>query len=252
MTHRLARLAPAIFLLIVAGVWELASRSGFVDVRLLPPLSEVLPVLGRLLESANFRADLGLTTLEVLVSFIIVVPLGIGVGLYLGEQPKAYALFGPTLNLLLSVPKSIFLPVFIFAFGIGFGQKVVYAVTLAFFIVVLTGIAAARSVPAGLVTMARACGASPAQVYLQIYLPAMEPMIIEGARTGFIYTITGVLIAEMYGSPRGLGRLIFAWGESSRMAELLACVVLVVVLTIAINEALRAFEDMRRGRRSQT
>jgi NitT/TauT family transport system permease protein len=141
MTHRLARLAPAIFLLIVAGVWELASRSGFVDVRLLPPLSEVLPVLGRLLESANFRADLGLTALEVLVSFIIVVPLGIGVGLYLGEQPKAYALFGPTLNLLLSVPKSIFLPVFIFAFGIGFGQKVVYAVTLAFFIVVLTGIA---------------------------------------------------------------------------------------------------------------
>jgi ABC-type nitrate/sulfonate/bicarbonate transport system permease component len=79
----------------------------------------------------------------------------------------------------------------------------------------------------------------------------MEPLIIEGARTGFIYTVTGVLIAEMYGSPRGVGRLIFAWGESFRMAELLASVLLIVVLTIAVNETLRGLEDMRRAHRSR-
>ena len=97
--------------------------------------------------------------------------------------------------------------------------------------------------------MAHAYGATRRQIYVQIYLPAMEPLILEGLRTGLIYTITGVLIAEMYGSPRGLGRLIFAWGESSRMPELMAAVTLVVVLTIAANECLRAVEDMRRNRR---
>ncbi len=138
---------------------------------------------------------------------------------------------------------------FIFAFGIGFLQKVIFAVTLAFFIVVLSGIAAARSVPAGLVTAARSFGATRAQIYLHIYLPAMEPLIIEGLRMGLIFTVTGVLLAEMYGSPRGVGRVIFAWGEMFRMPELFAGVLLVVAATIACNELLRAVEDVRKARR---
>lgn len=245
----LVRAAPVVFLGLLALLWEVASRSGMADPRVLPPFSDVVVVLWSLLHSPGFLADLGVTALEVLVAFLIVVPLGLGVGLYLGERRRAYDAFAPALNLLLSAPKSIFLPIFIFAFGIGFGQKVIYAVTLAFFIVVLTGVAAARSVPRGLLGMARAFGATQRQVYLQVYLPAMEPMILEGARTGFIYTVTGVLIAEMYGSPRGIGRLMFAWGESYRMPELLASVVLVVVLTVFINEAIRWLEDQRRGSR---
>ncbi|MDB5534540.1 MAG: ssuC 10 [Hyphomicrobiales bacterium] len=251
MTQLLPRLAPALFLALIALVWEAASRSGFADPDVLPPFSHVMVVLWGLVGSAGFLSDLGLTALEVAVAFLIVVPLGLVAGLYLGEKPEAYRLFAPLLNLLLSVPKSIFLPIFIFAFGIGFGQKVIYAITLTFFIVVLTGIAAARSVPAGLVNMARAFGASKRQIYLEVYLPAMEPLIIEGARIGFIYTVTGVLIAEMYGSPRGIGRLMFAWGESFRMSELLASVVLVVVLTVSVNEVLRWLEDRRQAHRSR-
>jgi NitT/TauT family transport system permease protein len=158
-------------------------------------------------------------------------------------------MFAPALHLLLSIPKSIFLPIFIFAFGIGFLQKVIFAVTLAFFIVVLSGIAAARSVPAGLTTAARSFGATRAQIYLRIYLPAMEPLILEGMRMGLIFTVTGVLLAEMYGSPRGIGRVIFAWGEMFRMRELLAGVLLVVLITILCNEALRSIEEFRRARR---
>ena len=236
--------------MLVAAVWESASRTGLADPTVLPQFSHVMVVLGGLVMSASFLSDLGLTALEVGVAFLIVVPLGLLAGLYLGEKPEAYRLFGPLLNGLLSVPKSIFLPIFIFAFGIGFGQKVIYAVTLTFFIVALTGIAAAQSVPIGLVNMARAFGASKRQIYFAVYLPAMEPLIIEGARMGFIYTVTGVLIAEMYGSPRGIGRLMFAWGESFRMAELLASVVLIVVLTVFVNEILRWFEERRQAHRS--
>jgi NitT/TauT family transport system permease protein len=153
------------------------------------------------------------------------------------------------LNLLLSIPKSIFLPIFTFAFGIGFLQKVVFAVTLAFFIVVLSGIAAARSVPKGLVAAARSFGASRLQIYLRIYLPAMEALIVEGLRMALIFTITGVLLAEMYGAPHGIGRLIFAWGEMSKMPELFASVLLVVGLTVILNELMRLIEDLRRASR---
>lgn len=249
MNGWLVRLSPLILGLGVAVVWEAASRFGLADRELLPPFTHVMSVLCGLLQDQRFLADLGFTLAEIAVSFLIVGPLGLAAGFWLGENPTAYRLLNPALNLLLATPKSIFLPIFIFAFGIGFAQKVIYAVTLAFFIVVLSGIAAARSVPEGLVTAARAFGASRRQIYLEIYLPAMEPLIIEGLRMGLIYTTTGVLVAEMYGSPRGIGRLIFAWGEMYRMPELLASVVLVVALTVLANELIRWVEDIRRARR---
>jgi ABC-type nitrate/sulfonate/bicarbonate transport system permease component len=53
----------------------------------------------------------------------------------------------------------------------------------------------------------------------------------------------------MYGAPRGIGRVIFAWGEMLRMRELFAGVLLVVVATIIGNEILRSIEEFRRARR---
>jgi NitT/TauT family transport system permease protein len=245
------QLGPVIAVAVLLLAWELASRLGWTDPRLLPPLPEVLSVLAGLLQQEGFRGDLAITLGEIAVSFAIAGPLGLAAGFLLGENRAAYRMFAPALNLLLSTPKSIFLPLFIFAFGIGFLQKVIFAVTLAFFIVVLNGIAAVRSVPAGLVTMARSAGAGRLQIYGRIYLPAMEPLILEGLRMGLIFTITGVLLAEMYGSPRGIGRVIFAAGEMTKMRELFACVVLVVVVTVILNESLRLFEEFRRaGRRA--
>ncbi len=249
MRKWIPRLVSLVLLSTFAAAWEFASRTGLVDPRLLPPLSEVLRALAGLLQEPRFRGDLGITLSEIAIAFAIVGPLGLVVGFFLGENILAYRMLAPALHLLLSIPKSIFLPIFVFAFGIGFLQKVIFAVTLAFFIVVLSGIAAARLVPSGLALAARSFGATRGQVYLQIYLPAMEPLIIEGLRMGLIFTVTGVLVAEMYGAPRGVGRDLFAWGEMMKMPELLAGVLLIVAATIACNEILRTIEDFRKARR---
>jgi ABC-type nitrate/sulfonate/bicarbonate transport system permease component len=249
VTASMTRLGPTVAIFLLLLVWEAASRFGWTDPRLLPPLSDVLTTLTGLLQQERFREDLAITLSEIAVSFAIAGPLGLTAGFLLGENRAAYRALAPVLNLLLSTPKSIFLPLFIFAFGIGFLQKVIYAVTLAFFIVVFNGIAAVRSVPAGLITMARSVGARRLQIYRQIYLPAMEPLILEGLRMGMIFTVTGVLLAEMYGSPRGVGREIFAAGEMLKMRELFACVLLIVVVTVVLNESLRILEEVRRLQR---
>jgi ABC-type nitrate/sulfonate/bicarbonate transport system permease component len=70
----------------------------------------------------------------------------------------------------------------------------------------------------------------------------MLPLILTGLRLGMIFCIIGVLLAEMYASRRGIGRLIFTWGEGYQVPQLLAGIVLVSVLTIAVNEAMRLGE----------
>lgn len=232
----------------LALLWELSGRNRWIDPDMLPPLSKVLGVVGRLVVDKGFIADMTVTALECLVASAVVVPLGLLVGFALGESRSLERVLNPPLQLLMTVPKSIFLPVFILMLGIGFAQKVIFAVVLAFFIVVPTGMAAVQSVPPGLVLAARAFGATRAQIYTRIYLPAMAPVVIGGVRLGIIFAIHGVIFAEMYASSVGVGKSILTWGESFQMDYLFAAVLIVVGFTVALNEIMQAIENRARAR----
>jgi NitT/TauT family transport system permease protein len=142
----------------------------------------------------------------------------------------------------MATPKSIFLPVFILAFGIGFAQKVVFGATLAFFVITINAQGAVRSMPSGFVKLARSMGASKGQIYGQIYIPAMAPYIISGLRIGLIFVVTGVLSAEIYSASAGFGRAIANWGEYFEMPKLFAAVLLIVIFSVAANTILSVLE----------
>jgi ABC-type nitrate/sulfonate/bicarbonate transport system permease component len=235
------------FAVALLGGWELTARLAVVDADLLPPLSMVCAILWRFLHDPVFIADLELTASEVAVAFLIAAPLAISTGFLLGERLHLAEAFNPVVHFILAVPQSIFLPVFILAFGIGFLEKILFGITHAYFVIVVNSFAAVRSIPRPLVAAARVFGATRAQIYTRIYLPAMLPLILTGLRLGMILCIIGVLLAEMYASRRGLGRLIFTWGEGYQIPELLAGIVLVSVLTIAVNETMR-FAELHVGR----
>jgi NitT/TauT family transport system permease protein len=248
MNRRIPTLGRFLFVAGVLVLWEAAPRVGLVRPSDLPPLSTILPVLWGLLHQPRFLADLGYTVLEVVIAFLIVAPLALAVGFFLGENERAERVFGPGLNLMIAVPKSVFLPVFILALGIGLTQKVVFAMSLAFFVIVPSAIAAVHSIPKALVTAARSFGAGRWQMYLHIYAPAMAPVVLGGLRLGVILTVFGVLFAEMYASSMGIGRRIFAWGELGEMPQLFAAVLLIVILTASLNAAMQACENYSRSR----
>ena len=240
--RRTALLGQVLFVCAVLGGWEGVSRWGWVDRALLPPFSSVIQLLWGFLQSPAFLADLQVTGVEVLVAFLIGAPLGISIGLLLGEKLHWGEVVNPMMHFVLAVPQSIFLPIFILAFGIGFVEKVIFGVTHAYFVIVVNTVAAVRAVPPPLVIAARSFGATPSQIYTRIHLPAMLPLVVTGLRLGMIFNVIGVLLAEMYSSTRGIGRLIFAYGESFQVTELLAGILLVSVATIALNELMRLWE----------
>lgn len=227
---------------LVAALWEFAPRVGLADSTLLPPFSEVLKQLVTLLSEGSVVKDLAITASEVALAFAIVAPLGVGCGLLLAENDYLGRVFKPFFYFLASVPKSVFLPAFILLFGIGFGQKVAFGVFQAIFVLVISTVAAVASVEPELVKLARAYGASRARIYTEIYWPSMLPFIVEGMRLGVIFSITGVVFAEMAVARAGMGARIATWGQTFQMPDLYAGVLLVSLLSITVNEALRAYE----------
>ena len=232
-------------LLLLAAVlllWEALPRLGFVNAMLLPPLSDVIAALVQSLGRADVHMALGVTAAEVVVAFVIAVPLGAALGILSAENAYFGDIFKPMLFYVFSVPKSIFLPMFILVFGIGFPQKVAYAAFSTIFIVIMSASAAVESVKAEHLLVARSYGATQAQILRRVYIPSMLPILLEALRISMIFNFTGVMIAEMYASRVGIGRLIADWGENFEMAKLLAGVILLAAAAMAFNEAVRSLE----------
>jgi NitT/TauT family transport system permease protein len=235
-------LTRILLLSLVLVAWECLPRFGIVNPRLLPPFSDVLTMLGQLLGRPQVQEATWVTAAEVIVAFLIAVPLGAAIGVLIAENDYFGEIFRPILFYVFSIPKSIFLPMFILIFGIGFGQKVAYAAFSTTFVVIMSAAAAVESVRADHVLVARSYGATRSQIFMRVYVPSMMPVLLETLRISMIFNFTGVMIAEMYASRTGIGHLIANWGENFQMRQLFAGVILLALVAIAFNEAVRYLE----------
>jgi ABC-type nitrate/sulfonate/bicarbonate transport system permease component len=236
---QLARLGVVALLFVL---WEGFVRTGIVSKTFLVGPSDIFKAIPPLVAAGDLLPALGTTALELLLGTLISIPTGVLVGFTVAESPALQRSVAPVLYLWTAIPKSLFLPLFVLALGVGVDQKVVFAVFQAFFVIAVATIAAVRGVPPGLLLVGRALRASRRQTYLKIYLPYTLPAILQGVRLGVIFAASGVLFSEMLVSRVGLGRLIAIWGTGYQLANLLAGVLMAGAGAIALNEILRAVE----------
>src|ERR1700754_2742013 len=224
------------------AIWEMLSRTGIVNPRLLPSASDTLATLGDLLQRASVRSDLVVTASEVLAAFAVAVPFGCLLGYLIAEHKYFADVMKPLLFFAFSIPKSIFLPMFILVFGLGFAEKVGFGFFSTIFIVIMSTTTAVESVKMEYLTVARSYGATATQTAFRVYLPSMLPVLLEALRISMIFNLTGVILAEMYASRDGIGHQIATWGENFQMKQLLAGVLLISVIAMTFNELVRWVE----------
>jgi NitT/TauT family transport system permease protein len=119
-------------IIFIFAALEAVVRVGFVNRLILSPPTEILSALKSLVASGRLWSHLGITSLEVLVAALISIPSGILTGLLLAKYLFFGKFFGSFVYFLVSVPKSIFLPIFILMLGVDFEQKVAFGIAQAF------------------------------------------------------------------------------------------------------------------------
>ena len=239
LVNNIARIA---IVAAVFALWEILSRTGAVNPRLLPSASDTIATLIDLVQRPRIQNDLMVTASEVLVAFVLAVPTGALIGFLIAENRYFADVTKPLLFFAFSIPKSIFLPMFILVFGVGFSQKVGFAFFSTIFIVIMSTTAAVDSIKTEYLTVARSYGATTMQTIYRVYLPSMLPILLETVRISMIFNLTGVMLAEMYASRDGIGHQIANWGENFQMRPLLAGVLMVAIIAITFNELVRWVE----------
>jgi NitT/TauT family transport system permease protein len=99
-----------------------------------------------------------------------------------------------------------------------------------------------RTTSERLIEMLRSFGATPRQIFFKVSLPSAVPFILAGLKLGIGRGLIGVVVAELFGSRAGLGRLISQSADAFNMPELFAGVVVLAVAGIVMTAGFGSLE----------
>ena len=201
---------------------------------IIPPLSMVYHEFLRMLAVSALMTHTGITAAEVIVGFVLGSLLGAFFGYILGMSPTAEFALSPYILALQIAPKVAFAPLFILWMGFTVYPKILVAILIVFFPVMVNVLSAIRTVDPDLINLARAFKATRAQIFWKIEFPASLPPLFAGLRIASTLAVVGVVVGELVGGNMGLGYLLsFGEGQANTAMVFVAILMLTLVGGIA-------------------
>jgi ABC-type nitrate/sulfonate/bicarbonate transport system permease component len=228
---------------VLLGLWEVASRSAWVDPLTVPPVSAIFESWWDSLVSGQLWEAVGPTLRRLATGLALAVVVGIGVGLLMGTIPMAYRLLEPLTEFIRPIPSSAYIPVAILFLGLDDGMKVTVIFLACLFPVLLNTYAGVRAVDKVLVDTGRTFGVLGLKAVRQIVLPAATPSIMTGVRVSLGISLIVAVIAEMLAGGSGIGYLILDSQRTFQVAQVFAGIFTLGVLGYALNAAFLRLEQ---------
>ena len=228
-----AVLSPVSFILILI-VWEAVCRAGWVSPLVLPAPSRIWDGLVILFTAPWFPQHVWLTTAETLIGFVIGGVAAILLGIVMVNMPLFKEVIYPYVVAFQVMPKVVLAPIFITWFGFGMESKIVMAIAISFFPVVINTVVGLESVEENASLLMRSFVASRRQVFCKLAWPTALPSIFAGLKTSLTLALIGALVAEFVTAKEGLGTLITTFSFELKVYLVFACIIVVSVLGLVL------------------
>ena len=135
--------------------------------------------------------------------------IGIPLGLAIGSFGLVRRMLEPYTEFLRFIPATALITVAVIWFGIGEGSKIFLIIYTTVFIVIINTAAGVSAVAPNKIRAARSLGASRAQVFCFVALPATVPYILTGMRLAMGNSFVTIIAAELVAANAGLGKMIW-------------------------------------------
>jgi NitT/TauT family transport system permease protein len=231
---RNSAIASVALLVIFLAAWQWGPGLLGMPTFIVPPLSMVAGEFVHAWKFDHLMLHTGVTIAEVLAGFVLGSLLGAVIGYLLGMSPAAEMALSPYILALQIAPKVAFAPLFILWMGFTIYPKILVAVLIVFFPVMVNVLTAVRTVDPDLINLARAFKATRTQIFWKIEFPTSMPPMFAGLRIGATLAVVGVVVGELVGGNVGLGYLLtFGEGQANTPLVFVSIVMLTVVGSIA-------------------
>ncbi|MGZ3273961.1 MAG: ABC transporter permease [Caulobacteraceae bacterium] len=234
---------------IPVALLELACRAGWISRQTMPPPSEMVTGLVAILQSGRMTGEILETFKDILIAFAGAVLAGVVGGAQIHRAPPVRRVLEPLFSTYYAVPIWGFYPLFLVIFGLGDLAEVLIGFMLAVVAVIAATLGGLDSVPAVLVKTARVFRLGPARTAWSVSLPYAAPQVFTGVKLAVAYSAIGVIGAEFIMGQDGLGYEIRFAYDNLDNAVMYPLILLVLLVSVAVNMTLDAWDRALRVRR---
>lgn len=205
------------------------------DPLILASPKQVWSELNRIAVNGVLTTYISRSMMRLLVTGIIVIPIGVFVGLAIGLWDKISGALLDVFRFFTSIPALAWLPLFLVWFGFNEATVIMTVAYYFFFTVLFNTLSGIRTVPRVLQYAVLTMGGNRWQVIRHVLIPGAMPSIIAGIRLGFAYGWRGLIGAEMLVAQGGLGHLIFRAQSVGLTDRIIAGMVVIGLLAALID-----------------
>jgi ABC-type nitrate/sulfonate/bicarbonate transport system permease component len=244
---RLARLMesmwrPGLLLAVVFAVWWWESEQEYVPNYLVPTPGQVAEVLTN---QWSFLLEQSMVTLyETVIGFGLATVIGLVAAVLIVYSSSLDKALYPIVLFAQVIPKIAIAPLLVVWFGFDMTPKVILAVLIAFFPVVISGVAGFRSTDPELLDLSATMGAGPWQTFRKIRFPNAMPHIMAGLKVAVTLAVTGAVVGEFVSAGSGLGYVLLIANGNLDAPLLFASLFLMSAIGIALFAVVEAAEAL--------
>lgn len=227
-------IGSVVLLLAFMAAWEWGPALVGIPEFIIPPASKVWSEFLYMLGRENLIFHTAVTAAQVVAGLVLGVILGMLVGFVLGMSPTAEFLLSPYILALQIAPKVAFAPLFIIWFGYTIYPKILVAVLIVFFPVMINVLGAVRAIDPDITRLAQSFTANRFQVFWKIEFPASLPPFFAGLRIAATLAVIGVVVGELVGGNTGLGYLLSFGEGAGNTAMVFVAIILLTLIGIVL------------------
>lgn len=229
-------------LVLLLAFWELFARFGIIDDFIFSSPARVSVCFWNMLKDGSIFLHIGITLLETLASFLLVVAVGILFAVLLWASRSISEVLEPYLVMLNSLPKSALAPILIVWLGNNVRTIIVAAVSVAVFGSILTLHTGFAQMDPDKIKLIYALGGKKKDVLTKVLLPGSVPLIISNMKVNIGLCLVGVIIGEFLAANKGLGYLIIYGSQVFKMDIVVMSIVILCIVSAVLYQGIAWLE----------
>jgi NitT/TauT family transport system permease protein len=242
--------APALALALLA-IWQIAVPLFDVSAFVLPTPFDILK--RTVVDYRLLLSHCWITAAEVVAGFLCAAVVGILTALAVFYFRIVERAVYPLLVAMQTIPKVALAPLVVLYLGYDWGPKLFLSFLISFFPIVVATAVGLKSLDRGYANLVKSMGASEAQIFLKVRLPAALPSIFGSFKVALSLAVIGAILGEYVAAERGLGYLQLQANANFDVTLNFAAVLVIALLGVSLYSVILIAErkiNVRHGTRT--
>lgn len=240
--RRMVTICRILLLFILLALWEICARFDIINDFIFSSPSRIILCFLSMVKDGSIFLHTGVTIMETLVSFFLVVTIGLLGAILLWSSKSLSDILEPYLVMLNSLPKSALAPILIVWLGNNIKTIIVAAVSVAVFGAIMTLHNGFSHTDPDQIKLIYSVGGKRKDVLTKVLLPGSIPLIISNMKVNVGLCLVGVIIGEFLAANKGLGYLIIYGSQVFKMDMVVMSIVILCIVSAVLYQGITFLE----------